>query len=35
LPSKSELTINYCGMEINKEADPRWVNFPFENWWKK
>ena len=35
LPSKSELTINYCGMEINKEADPRWVNFPYEQWWKK
>jgi hypoxanthine-guanine phosphoribosyltransferase len=35
LPSKSELTINYCGMEINKEEDPRWVNFPYENWWKK
>jgi uncharacterized protein len=35
LPSKSKLDINYCGMEIDKEADPRWVNFPFENWWKK
>jgi xanthine phosphoribosyltransferase len=35
LPSKSELTINYAGMEINKQEDPRWVNFPYENWWKK
>jgi uncharacterized protein len=35
LPSKSELTINYCGMEIDKDADPRWVNFPYEDWWKK
>jgi uncharacterized protein len=35
LPSKSKLDINYCGMEINKEDDPRWVNFPYENWWKK
>jgi hypoxanthine phosphoribosyltransferase len=35
LPSKSKLDINYCGMEINKEEDPRWVNFPFENWWTK
>jgi hypoxanthine phosphoribosyltransferase len=35
LPSESKLNINYCGMEINKEEDPRWVNFPFENWWTK
>ena len=35
LPSKNKLDINYCGMEINKEEDPRWVNFPFENWWTK
>jgi xanthine phosphoribosyltransferase len=35
LPSKSELNIDYCGMEINKQEDPSWVNFPFENWWKK
>ena len=35
LPSKSELTINYAGMEINKNEDPRWVNFPYEEWWKK
>lgn len=35
LPSKSKLAINYCGMEIDKEADPRWVNFPYEDWWKK
>jgi xanthine phosphoribosyltransferase len=35
LPSKSELDINYCGMEIDKDVDPRWVNFPYEDWWKK
>jgi xanthine phosphoribosyltransferase len=35
LPSKSELTINYAGMEINKQEDPRWVNFPYEEWWRK
>lgn len=35
LPSKSELTISYTGMEINKQTDPRWVNFPYEFWWKK
>lgn len=35
LASKSQLTINYAGMEINKNDDPRWVNFPYEGWWKK
>lgn len=35
LPSKSELTINYCGMEIDKETDPRWVGFPWEEFWRK
>jgi hypoxanthine phosphoribosyltransferase len=35
LPSKSELTIDYAGMEINKDEDPRWVGFPYEGWWKK
>lgn len=33
--SKSEIPISYAGMEINKLEDPRWVNFPFEGWWKK
>ena len=27
--------IDYSGLEINKLDDPRWVNFPFECWWKK
>ena len=27
--------IDYIGLEINKLDDPRWVNFPFENWWTK
>ena len=35
LPSKSKLDISYAGMEINKNEDPRWANFPYENWWKK
>jgi xanthine phosphoribosyltransferase len=33
--SKCKLDINYCGLEINKEEDPRWVIFPYEDWWKK
>ena len=27
--------IDYSALEINKLDDPRWVNFPFEEWWKK
>ena len=27
--------IDYSALEINKLEDPRWVNFPFEEWWKK
>ena len=32
LPSKFE--IDYQGMEINKEEDPRWIVFPHEGWWQ-
>jgi hypoxanthine phosphoribosyltransferase len=27
--------IDYSALEINKLEDPRWVNFPYEEWWKK
>jgi hypoxanthine phosphoribosyltransferase len=27
--------IDYSGLEINKLDDPRWCNFPYEEWWKK
>ena len=27
--------IDYSALEINKLEDPRWVNFPYEGWWKK
>lgn len=25
--------VTYSSMEINKEEDPSWIVFPFENWW--
>lgn len=27
--------VEYSGMDINKAEDNRWVNFPYESWWKK
>jgi xanthine phosphoribosyltransferase len=27
--------INYSGIEINKQEDPIWCVFPWENWWSK
>lgn len=27
--------IDYSGLQINKLEDPRWVNFPYEDWWRK
>ena len=33
-PSKFK-RIDYSALEINKLDDPRWVNFPYESWWKK
>jgi hypoxanthine phosphoribosyltransferase len=26
--------VDYAGIDINKLDDPRWVVFPWENWWK-
>ncbi len=26
--------VDYVGININKLDDPRWVVFPWENWWK-
>ena len=31
----SKERVNYYGMEINKVDDPAWIEFPWENWWKK
>lgn len=34
LSSKFKRKVNYCGTEIDKENDPSWIVFPYEEWWK-
>lgn len=34
LASQSELTVDYCGVEIDKNQDDVWVEFPWEAWWR-
>ena len=29
----SEFVVEYSGIEINKEENPEWIVFPFEEWW--
>lgn len=29
----SPFAVDYCAKEINKEEDPSWIVFPWENWW--
>lgn len=31
----SPTEINYIGESINKEEDPQWIVFPWEEWWRK
>lgn len=33
LSSKSQVSIDFCGVEINKHENDVWVDFPWENWW--
>lgn len=35
LASKCDVKMDYTGMEINKAEEDVWVEFPYENWWKK
>lgn len=35
LASDAELSPTYTSEEINKEEDPSWVVFPWEEWWKR
>jgi uncharacterized protein len=32
--SKSKLDVTYSAVTINKSADPSWIVFPWEDWWK-
>jgi hypoxanthine phosphoribosyltransferase len=29
----SEFIVEYSGIEINKEENPEWIVFPYEEWW--
>jgi len=29
----SEFVVEYSGTEINKEENPEWIVFPYEEWW--
>ena len=33
--SDCEVPISYSAVSINKAADPQWVVFPWEAWWKR
>jgi uncharacterized protein len=35
LSSKSKVSMDFVGMEINKADQDVWIEFPYENWWKK
>ena len=35
LSSKCNYKMDYAGMEINKEENDVWVDFPYEDWWSK
>jgi hypoxanthine phosphoribosyltransferase len=35
LSSKCSKYIDYTGMEVNKAEKDVWIEFPYENWWKK
>ena len=33
--SHTAMPISYYSLDINKEADPCWIVFPWEDWWKR
>jgi len=35
LSSKSNVSMDFVGMEINKADEDVWIEFPYEEWWKK
>lgn len=35
LASKSNVKMNYVGMEVNKAENDVWIEFPYEEWWAK
>lgn len=35
LSSNCEATMDYVGLEVNKAENDVWIEFPYEEWWKK
>jgi hypoxanthine phosphoribosyltransferase len=35
LSSDCAVKMDYCGMEVNKDENDVWVDFPYEEWWAK
>ena len=35
LASDCNVKMDFSGEEINKEEDPAWIDFPYEDWWTK
>ena len=33
--SKSELTVDYSAVTINKAEEDVWIDFPWESWWTR
>ena len=33
LASQCQIKMDYSGIEINKQQDPVWIDFPYELWW--
>jgi hypoxanthine phosphoribosyltransferase len=33
--SRSELTVDYSAVTINKAAEDSWIVFPWEDWWQR
>lgn len=35
LASQCKRYMDYTGMEVNKKEEDVWIEFPYENWWRK
>lgn len=33
--SKSELSVDYSAVDLNKAQEDVWIDFPWESWWKR
>jgi len=33
--SRTHMPVSYYSLDINKEADPCWIVFPWETWWQR